>query len=214
MGSQPPGVVNLAAGNDQSHEAPIYSEPMAPHRTTEELVDFLPTLDDAPKDRGTLRLLVRRPTLNQREVLTEGELDLSVGLVGDNWSTRGSRSTPDGSADPQAQLNIMGYPMVEFLAQDPSREPLAGDQMYFDLDLSHDNLPAGSRVAIGSQAVIEVTEKPHTGCAKFIERFGAEAMKFVNGTHGRPRRLRGLCARVVVAGVVRVGDEVVVLSRP
>lgn len=185
------------------------------HRTAEELAAFLPSLDRAPKDSGTLRLIVRRPSLGAREVLTVGQLDPGVGLVGDTWIDRGSRRTADGSAHPEMQLNVMSHPMVEYLAQDPAREPLAGDQLYLDLDLSHDNLPVGSVLRFGDpsqpSAVIEVTEQPHTGCAKFVERFGADAMRFVNGRAGRPRRLRGLNAKVVEAGQVTTGEAVTVI---
>ena len=187
------------------------------HRTPEELEDFLPQLLAAPRDVGTLELVVRRPGLGQREVLDEGELDLAVGLVGDSWVQRGSSKTSDGGPHPEMQLNVMSARMVSFLAGDPERRPLAGDQLYLDLDLSHDNLPVGTRLTIGDPAVrgavIEVTAPPHTGCAKFIERFGAEAMRFVNGSVGRPLRLRGLNARVVEPGRVRPGDRVLV-TRP
>jgi hypothetical protein len=192
--------------------------PPAPrHRTPEELAAFLPVLRTAPRDAGTLELVVRRPAAGEREELGEGELDLEAGLVGDTWSQRPSSRTADGGPHPDMQLNVMNGPLVAFLAGDPGRRALAGDQLYLDLDLSHDNLPAGSRLTIGDPrtrgAVIEVTEQPHTGCAKFVERFGAEAMRFVNGTHGRPLRLRGLNARVVVPGRVRPGDPVTV-TRP
>lgn len=187
------------------------------HRTVEELQSLLPMLDATPRDEGSLGLLVRRPTEGDREVLTEGELDLEIGLVGDNWAQRRSSRTADGGPHPDMQLNVMSHPLVAFLAQDPEREPLAGDQLYLNLDLSTNNLPTGSRLQIGDPhsrgAVIEVTAQPHTGCAKFIDRFGVEAMRFVNGAEGRPRRLRGLCARVVVPGRIRPGDPVVV-TRP
>ena len=187
------------------------------HRTPDELEAFLPQLRAAPRDAGTLELVVRRPTLGEREVLDEGELDTALGLVGDSWSERGSSRTSDGGPHPQMQLNVMSARMVAFLAGDPARRALAGDQLYLDLDLSQDNLPVGTRLTIGDPAVrgavIEVTEVPHTGCAKFVERFGAEAMRFVNGSVGRPMRLRGLNARVVVPGRVRPGDPVRV-SRP
>lgn len=188
-----------------------------PHRSPEELEAFLPELLAAPKDVGTLDLVVARPAPGERTVLDEGELDLAVGLVGDSWVERGSSRTPDGGPHPLMQLNVMGSRVVGFLAGDDGRRALAGDQLYLDLDLSHDNLPAGSRLVIGDPsvrgAVIEVTDQPHTGCAKFVERFGGEAMRFVNGVVGRPLRLRGLCARVVVPGRVRPGDPVVV-ERP
>jgi hypothetical protein len=198
-------------------DAPTAGTPPVTHRTPEELEDFIPQLLAAPQDTGTLELVVRRPGLGQREVLDEGELDLVVGLVGDSWMQRGSRKTSDGGPHPEMQLNVMSARMVSFLAGDPERRPLAGDQLYLDLDLSQDNLPVGTRLTIGDPAVrgavIEVTAPPHTGCAKFIERFGAEAMRFVNGSVGRPLRLRGLNARVVAPGRVRPGDRVLV-TRP
>jgi hypothetical protein len=198
-------------------DAPTAGTPPVTHRTPEELEDFIPQLLAAPQDAGTLELVVRRPGLGQREVLDEGELDLVVGLVGDSWLQRGSSKTSDGGPHPEMQLNVMSARMVAFLAGDPERRPLAGDQLYLDLDLSQDNLPVGTRLTIGDPAargaVIEVTAPPHTGCAKFIERFGAEAMRFVNGSVGRPLRLRGLNARVVEPGRVRPGDRVLV-TRP
>ena len=184
------------------------------HRTIEEMAAFLPTIDALPRDEGTVRLIVSRPAPGAREVIAEGTLDSGGGLVGDNWLARGSRHTPDGSSAVDMQLNITSYSMVEFLAQEEERVALAGDQLYLDLDLSHDNLPAGSRLHFGSDedgAVVVVTETPHNGCAKFINRFGREAMAFVNSPDGKPRRVRGLCARVVRDGTVRQGDRVVVV---
>ena len=187
------------------------------HRTADELLAFLPALDASPRDEGTVRLVVRRPAVGEREVLDLGELDPAVGLVGDTWEARGSRRTHDGSAHPDMQLNVANHRLVEFVARDTAREALAGDQLLLDLDLSHDNLPAWSRLTFGEPgdggAVIEVTDQPHNGCAKFIARFGKEAMTFVNGPEGKPRRLRGLCARVVQPGAVRPGDVVRVTRR-
>jgi hypothetical protein len=177
------------------------------HRTTAELDAILDHLLAAPKDTGTLELVVRRPGFGEREVLAEGDLSVGQGLVGDTWSSRPSKRTADGSPHPDMQLNVMSHRMVSFLAGDPDRRALAGDQLYVDLDLSHENLPAWSRLGVG-EAVIEVTDQPHTGCAKFIDRFGEDAMRFVNGRVGRPLRLRGLNARVVTGGMVRPGDPV------
>jgi len=161
----------------------------------------------SPADRGRLELIVRRPAVDEREVVKSGELSLEVGLVGDNWLARGSRSRPDGTADPGAQLNIMNSRCARLVAGGAERMPLAGDQLFVDLDLSAANLPAGTRLAIGS-AVIEVTATPHTGCAKFTRRFGLAAHRWVNGRVGKQHRLRGICAKVVVAGTITAGDEV------
>lgn len=185
------------------------------HRTPAELEAHLPELHRAPTEHGTLDLIVRRPAPGEREILEVGELDVTLGLLGDSWSVRGSTRTADGAPHPDMQLNVMSSRMIAFLAPDVAHRALAGDQLYLDLDLSHANLPAGSRLVIGDPrvrgAVIEVTEQPHTGCAKFVERFGAEAMRFVNGAVGRPLRLRGLNAKVVTPGQVRQGDPVSVV---
>ncbi len=184
------------------------------HRTAAELAEHLPVIDAAPQDGGTVRLVVRRPAPGVRDVLEVGQLDLTEGLVGDSWISRPSSRSSDGGPHPDMQLTVMSHRVVELLAQDPEREPLAGDQLYLDLDLSEANLPVGTLLHLGADgAVIEVTAQPHSGCAKLIARFGKEAMTFLNGPEGRPRRLRGLCAKVVAPGPVRPGDHIAV-ERP
>lgn len=179
------------------------------HLTTLELENGLAEIRRSPKTQGRLEMIVRRPAVGAREVLAEGQLDPAVGLVGDTWEQRGSTRTADGSRHPDMQINLMNARTVALIAQDRARWPLAGDQLFVDLDLSTANLPPGTRLAIGS-AVLEVTAQPHTGCAKFVERFGLDAMKFVNSPVGRELCLRGINARVVHAGVVREGDPVAV----
>lgn len=173
--------------------------------TAPELEAGLDDIRQSPKEAGRLALIVRRPQVEERESLLEGELDLAEGLVGDNWRTRGSSMTPDGSAHPDMQLNIMNARVIALLAQDAGRWPLAGDQLFLDLDLSADNLPPGTQLALGS-AIIEITDQPHRGCAKFSARFGPDALKFVNSAVGRQLQLRGVNARVVQPGMIRVGD--------
>ena len=175
------------------------------HLTTEELQAGLDEIRRSPKDEGLLELIVRRPTVGEREVLDEGRLDVAEGLVGDTWSTRGSRRSKDGLAHPDMQLNIMNSRVIALVAQERERWHLAGDQLFMDLDLSAENLPPGTRLAVGS-AVIEVTREPHTGCQKFVSRFGLDAMKFVNSPLGRQLNLRGINARVVQPGTIRVRD--------
>jgi MOSC domain-containing protein YiiM len=172
-----------------------------------ELEAGLDNIRSAPKDVGSLDLIVRRPAVGIREELPEGELDVDHGLVGDTWRMRSSRRTTDGSPHPDMQLNIMSSRVVALVAQDKTRWALAGDQLFVDLDLSEANLPAGTRLAIGD-AIVQVTDQPHTGCAKFVERFGLDAMKFVNSDLGRELNLRGINARVVQPGTIRVGDTV------
>ncbi len=150
---------------------------------------------------------VRRPTAGEREVLEQADLDPVVGRVGDDWKARPSRRTPDGSANPEQQVTLMSARAAELIAGSRDRRALAGDQLYVDLDIGGANLPAGSRLRIGG-AVIEVSPLPHTGCAKFIERFGKDAGRWVNTGPGRELNLRGINAVVVQAGTVRVGDPV------
>jgi len=175
------------------------------HLTSEELHAGLDEIRRSPKDEGVLELIVRRPSVGQREVLTEGELDVSAGLVGDTWSQRSSSRSRDGGAHPDMQLNVMNSRVIALVAQQRDRWHLAGDQLFLDLDLSGENLPPGTRLSIGS-AVIEVTPQPHTGCQKFVSRFGLDAMKFVNSPLGRQLNLRGINAKVVQPGVIRVRD--------
>lgn len=162
----------------------------------------------SPADHGRVELVVCRPDVGERRVLDEGELEVEVGLVGDNWLARGSRNAADGRAEIDAQLNLMNWRCARLVAGSDDRVPLAGDQLFVDLDLSPDNLPPGTRLQVGT-AVIEVTAKPHTGCAKFTRRFGLDAHRWINGIAGKAHRLRGICAKVVVAGVVRPGDTIV-----
>ena len=177
------------------------------HLTTDELLAGLDEIRRSPKDEGILALIVRRPAIDAREILERAALDLQQGLVGDSWSLRGSSRSVDGGPHPLMQLNVMNARAVALVAQSPHRWPLAGDQLFVDLDLSGANLPPGTRLSIGS-AVIEVTPEPHTGCAKFVSRFGVDAMKFVNSTVGRELNLRGINARVVRPGDIHVGDLV------
>lgn len=164
----------------------------------------------APTGTGTLERIVARPAEDERLHVPEARIDAASGLEGDGWSQRGSRSTYDGGPDPDKQLTLMSARVARLVAGAPERWGLAGDQLYVDLDLSTGHLPAGSRLRIGADAVVEITDKPHLGCAKFRRRFGEDALRWVNSPVGRDLRLRGVNARVVAGGPIREGDAVVV----
>jgi MOSC domain-containing protein YiiM len=173
-------------------------------RTLADLDACLDHVRAAPRDAGPIELIVLRTSVGERAIVEEAELDAARGAVGDRWPTSKSRHTPDGSPHPDQQLTLMGTRAANAIAE---REhwPLAGDQLYVDLDLSQDSLPIGTRLALGT-AIIEISTLPHLGCAKFTERFGSDATKWVNGDVGKALRLRGVNARIVRSGIVRRGD--------
>ena len=177
------------------------------HLSLLELEAGLEYIRKSPKENGVLKLIVRRPDVDVREVVTTAELSLEEGLIGDTWKLRSSSHTPDGSANLKSQITLMNARTVALLAQSEDRWTLAGDQLYVDMDLSDENLSAGTRLALGS-AVVEVTDEPHTGCKKFAMRYGTDATKFVNSREGKRLHLRGINARVIQAGTIQVGDVV------
>lgn len=178
---------------------------MIQFRTREELEAAVPWIQQSPKTGGRLEMIVIRPAEDQRTVVESAGLSIEEGLTGDNWQSRGSRRTEDGSAHPEMQITLMNARAAQVIAQDRERWPLAGDQLYVDLDLSA--LEPGQRLRIGS-ALLEITGMLHSGCRKFSDRFGQEALRWVNSPEGRQMRLRGIYARVVRTGTIRTGDPV------
>ncbi|MGH9116911.1 MAG: MOSC domain-containing protein [Acidimicrobiales bacterium] len=168
--------------------------------TTDDLEAGVPHVEASPRDAGTLELIVRRPAVDQREVVERAELGVEDGLVGDGWAAR-------GQPDPERQLTLMNWRAAALFSPDEERRSLAGDQLFVDLDLRGDNLPAGSRLAIGD-AVVEVTPPPHRGCRNFSARFGGGALRLVNSPIGVALNLRGINARVVRGGSIARGDVI------
>ena len=162
---------------------------------------------DTPADKGLVRMIVSRPETGIRKILKSASLDTIEGLIGDNWKDRGSSSTSDKSADPETQITIMNSRVIELIAHSSDRWKLAGDQLFIEIDISRNNLPPGSKLKVGS-AIIEVSGKPHTGCQKFSQRFGLDALKFVSTPMARELCFRGINARVMKSGIVTVGDIV------
>jgi len=180
---------------------------MNDYPTEAELQAAMNWISQSPQNDGKLEMIVARPNIEQREVLTNGQLDPIEGLVGDNWQVRGSKRTDDGSAHPEMQITLMNARAIQTLAPDRGRWPLAGDQLIVDMDLTPENLPPGHQLRIGT-AVLEITAMPHTGCQKFTERFGHDAIRWVNSPTGRQLRLRGIYAKVIQPGVIQVGDTI------
>ena len=174
------------------------------HLSREQLEAGLEVISQSPKEQGTLDMIVRRPEIGVRDIVRDGVLDIDVGLEGDNWKTRGGSERP---AKPETQITLTNARAIQHIAQSKDRWALAGDQLYVDFDMSEENLPSGTRLSIGS-AVLEVTAEPHNGCKKFVERFGMDAMLFVNSDIGKKMHLRGVNARVLQTGEICVGDIV------
>lgn len=168
----------------------------------------LPGLRALRADRGTLDTIVVRPAEDDRVLVETADLTPRDGVVGDRWRSLRSRTLPDGSLDPGNQVTLASTALLALLAP-RERWPLAGDQLYVDLALDAARLPTGSRLAIGAEAVLEISDEPHTGCAKYSARFGSEALRFINTPEGRALRLRGVNARVVTPGRISVGDPIV-----
>ena len=131
--------------------------------------------------------------------LTTAELEARLGEV--------RESPADGGPHPDMQLNIINARFLEMVAQSEERMPLAGDQLVVDLDISEANLPAWTKLSIGD-AVIEITDQPHSGCAKFTRRFGRDAQRLANFELGTAMKLRGVNARVVTPCRIRQGDAI------
>jgi hypothetical protein len=174
------------------------------HVGAAELERRLRALDPSPRDAGRVVFLLRRGEQGRREEVASALLSTVEGMPGDRWYRDAFRKS-------EAQLTAMEARVVQIIANGQSLS-VFGDQLVLDLDLSDANLPVGSRVRLG-EAVLEVTPKPHKGCAKYRARFGPDALQFISRADQRPRNLRGVYIRVVSDGLVRVGDGAEVLSR-
>ncbi len=152
----------------------------------------------SPTDQGRVKLIVIRPSSNQRHCPDSAYLSPETGLEGDRWQQGRSQ-------DPDMQVSLMNSRVLELVAAAPDRMSLAGDNLIVDLDLSEENLPVGSQIQIG-EVILEITAVPHTGCHKFNRRYGKDALQFVNAQQHQSLYLRGRFARVIQSGTTQVGD--------
>jgi MOSC domain-containing protein YiiM len=177
----------------------------ARHRAGASLDAGLDTLPAAATDSGRLALLVRRLPGGVRETPAEAWLSVLEGVPGDEWNRRQPQK-------PDAQLAVMRRDVAELIANEQELT-LFGDNLFVDLDLSAGNLPVGTELRVGEARVV-MTAEPHNGCRKFHQRFGADALRFVQARETRDQNRRGVYWRVIEPGLARVGDAVRVLSRP
>lgn len=175
---------------------------MVRHLDFDELERLREALPEAPRYRGTLAAIYRRPRRGEREALTEGELTLEQGLLGDRWFL-------DPGRERERQITLMQRAHAELVADGPERRALCGDNLLVEFELAEDNVPGGTRLAIG-EAELEITDVPHLGCKQFRGHFGDGALRWVNHKPTRSLKLRGVNARVLRGGRLRVGDVITV----
>lgn len=168
--------------------------------TVNELEYNLPYILSSPKDEGRIENIIVRRKKNERELRKEVFLSQERGVEGDRWF-----DLSKGEPDPRRQLTIINSRLIKLLAQNDERMQLAGDNLITDLDLSESNLPVGQRLTIGD-VMVEIADVPHTGCSKFAERFGKDAVEFINAPERSSLRLRGVYAKFLNSGLIHVGD--------
>ena len=182
-------------------------DPSATFFSREQIEARLDWIKESPADVGKLEGLCIRPEVNKRLQLDECRLSPELGVEGDFWVKQCWKKLEDGSSDPAVQVAMMNSRAIDAIAGSRERWKLAGDQLYVDFDLSEENVSPGDRLKIG-EAVVEVIPIPHTGCDLFRDRFGMDAVKFINSKMGKALRLRGVFAQIIEGGVVRLGDAI------
>ncbi len=178
-----------------------------PNRSRDELNAALPMVVDAPKDEGQVALIVVRPESGLREMPTTIHISRARGVEGDRWADGSWLQDDNGRPHPDVQINLMNTHAAEAIAGEKSNWAAAGNNFFVNLDMSPENLPPGTRLALGD-AEIEISKQPNKACQKFIDRYGRDACVFVNVGPGWALRMRGLYARVVSDGDVCLGDQI------
>ncbi|MEZ4829298.1 MAG: MOSC domain-containing protein [Bacteroidia bacterium] len=172
------------------------------YTSSAEIEARLPEILAAPSDQGEIKMLIVRRASDHREIRNEVYVSPEGGVEGDRWA-KGKSSRDPMHGD---QITLMNSRILELIAGgDPLRMALAGDNIVADFDLRDENLTAGQQLQIG-EVILEVTATPHNGCKKFSERFGPEALKFINTPSNRYMHLRGIYVKVISPGIISVGD--------
>lgn len=179
-------------------------------------VEFLENLYRALAPRPALAARVNalcvRPGPDGREERTSVLLDPERGAVGDRWEHKTWLYLPDGRPDPRVQVALCNSVVLALIQDATGVRHHPGDTVFTDLDLSADNLPVGSHLQVG-RAVLEISDVENDACAKFAKHYGPGVFQWIRLPENRPLRLRGLFARIISGGEVKLGDPVRTLAK-
>ena len=167
----------------------------------------LPDILDAPKNDAAIHSLCFRPGYSERSFPEQIEVSAERGIEGERWLRDPWLKRADGGPDPRIQISILPLRVMDLCWRDHVNTVHPGDTMIADLDLTEANMPVGTRLQIGS-AVIEVSDKFNTACAKWKARYGGDSFAWINHRPNRPLRLRGVLCRVVADGTIRATDRI------